>query len=351
MKIRLTPALIVGTLLLAPGGCKPQARTGFQRTADRLPPGVAVRVDGFDITEEQVVKEMGAMMTQLNRDYADRLHDGEYDHARRVIRGRAIENLIAMHLIGREMHKHNIVITPERIDRHVEQSAADNGMTLDDLIALVTSRDGMTFEDWKAQMQYDKRLGALELVKRLYPDDLEVTEARVRAYYDEHTPLFEKPEMVRASHILIRSDAAAGQTDEVARAKAERLLSELRGGADFEKLAREHSDCPSAENGGDLGFAPAGAWVPEFSEAAFALQVGQISDVVVTPYGCHIIRLTDRQAAARLPYEEVRDEIIKRLSDRRQSRLRQQYLLSLYEAAQIEYAPGNLITMVPLLTL
>lgn len=349
MKLTVSTAVCLMLSLLA---ADPPARGGFQREVDPLPPGVAVRVDGMEITEDEVAREMRPMLTQLDRDYADRGRDGEYDHARRVIRGRAIESLIAMRLIGREMEKHQITVTAEQIDRHIEQTAADNGMTFEDLQSLVTSRDGLSFEDWKGQMQYDKRLGAVELVKRLYPDDLEVTEAEARAFYDEHTVLFEQPEMVRASHILIRSDTlSGGRADEAARARAEQILADLRGGADFAGLAREHSDCPSAEKGGDLDFAPANAWAPEFSEAAFALEAGQTSEVVTTPYGYHIIRLTDRKAAGQTPFEEVHDPILKRLQNGKQSRLRQQYLLDLYGAAEIEYAPGNLITMIPLLTL
>lgn len=338
---------LIALTILFTAACAPQPRAGFQLQVDHLPAGVAVRVDGFDITEAQVADEMTPMLTQLERDYADRGPDGEYDHARRVIRGRAVETLIAMHLIGRQMEAHNITITPDRIDRHIEQSAADNGMTLENLIALVTSRDAMTFEDWKTQMQYDKRLGAVELVKQLYPADIEVTEAEARVFYDEHSALFDEPEMVRASHILIQSDTA----DQAARAKAEALLVELNNGADFAQLAREHSDCPSRDQGGDLGFAPASAWVPQFAEAAFALLPGQTSGVIETPYGCHIIRLSDRKPAAQIPYEDARPKIIDRLQTQKQSRRRQQYLLDLYQQARIEYAPNSLITMTPLLTL
>ena len=90
------------------------------------------------------------------------------------------------------------------------------------------------------------------------------------------------PSQVRASHILVDSEA-----------EANRLLSQIRDGADFGELAAQHSSCPSGRKGGDLGFFGKGMMVPEFETAAFAMNKGQVSNTVKTQFGYHIIKVTD----------------------------------------------------------
>lgn len=120
--------------------------------------------------------------------------------------------------------------------------------------------------------------------------------ARVRAFYDEHPERFKQPERVRARHLLIRVASDASEEDVAkARERAEAGLARIRGGEDFAAVASELSEDPgSKDRGGDLGFFTRGQMVPPFEEAAFALQVGEVSDVVETPFGFHIIKVEER---------------------------------------------------------
>ncbi|MFP5378576.1 MAG: peptidyl-prolyl cis-trans isomerase [Vicinamibacteria bacterium] len=138
-----------------------------------------------------------------------------------------------------------------------------------------------------------------------------VPDAEIQAFYETNRAQYSTPEEIRASHILFNLE---GGTPEEVRARAEAVLAEARGGADFAALAREHSqDEGSAAQGGDLDFFGQGRMVPEFEQAAFALEVGQISDLVESPFGFHIIKLTDRRAGQTQPLEAVRDEIVDQL--------------------------------------
>jgi parvulin-like peptidyl-prolyl isomerase len=257
-----------------------------------------------------------------------------------------------MELISREIEKYDIEITQEQIDAHIEASAAENRMTIEELKTLVTSRNQQTYLEWKDGMQYDNRLGLVELVKIRYADELEITEADALDFYQAFHHLFEHPEKVRASHILIRvPPSSSDQTDSDAWTKIKQILQKLKEGADFEEMAKTYSDCPSGPKGGDLGYAAKEAWVPEFSKAAFALETGRISEIIKTGYGYHIIKITDRHDGGVTDFETAKDKIIEQITGNRQSRLRQQYLLSLVNDACIEYAPGNLITMTPLMSL
>ena len=140
---------------------------------------------------------------------------------------------------------------------------------------------------------------------------LTVPEAEIEAFYEANSAQYSTPEEIRASHVLLSlDDAEAGAVRE----RANSLLAQARGGADFAALAREHSqDEASAQQGGDLDYFGRGRMVPEFEQSAFALQVGDISEVVESPFGYHIIKLTDRRPGTTRPLAEVREEIVDQL--------------------------------------
>jgi len=137
-----------------------------------------------------------------------------------------------------------------------------------------------------------------------------VSEEESRKFYDQNSDKFKRGETVRASHILCGVDAkATAEEKKKAREKAEKLRKELAGGADFATLAKENSTCPSSKQGGDLGYFGKGQMVPPFEKAAFALKPGEISDVVETQFGYHIIKLTEKKGAETVPFTDARPRI------------------------------------------
>lgn len=146
------------------------------------------------------------------------------------------------------------------------------------------------------------------------------SEADIQAYYDAHThDRFMLPEQVRARHILIKLEPDATESRrEEARKRAEDLLARIKAGADFAALAKKHSDdTASAPLGGDLGLFGRGRMVAPFESAAFALEVGQVSEIVESPFGFHLIKLEEKRAATTRPLDEVREEIVKTLAEER----------------------------------
>ncbi|MBI3155655.1 MAG: SurA N-terminal domain-containing protein, partial [Burkholderiales bacterium] len=142
--------------------------------------------------------------------------------------------------------------------------------------------------------------------------DVELPEAELRRYYDENASRWTTAEERRASHILIQADAAASAAERsAAREKAEALLAKLRREpAQFEALARAESQDPgSAAKGGDLGFFGRGAMVKPFEDAVYAMRPGEISPVVETDFGYHVIRLDALRGGQRTPFESVRAEV------------------------------------------
>jgi peptidyl-prolyl cis-trans isomerase D len=139
--------------------------------------------------------------------------------------------------------------------------------------------------------------------------------ADIEREYNNNSEQYTTPEQVRASHILLKTE---GKDDAAVKTKAEELLKQARGGADFAELAKKNSeDEASAKNGGDLDYFGRGRMVPEFDQAVFAMQPGQISDLVKTQYGYHIIKLVDKKNATTRPLAEVRQQLTDQLAYQR----------------------------------
>jgi len=168
------------------------------------------------------------------------------------------------------------------------------------------------------------------LIQALYDDvtaDIEVSDEEVQQYYEDNKQQFTIPEEIHAAHILV-------ETEEEALA----LIDKLNGGEDFGELAKEHSlDETNADRGGDLGFFPRGTMLPAFEEAAFALEPGDITDEPVqTTYGCHIIRLVERNEARIPEFEEVKEQVHNQLLSEKRSTTFTEFIEELRSNADIQ---------------
>src|SRR5215471_3893164 len=181
-------------------------------------------------------------------------------------------------------------------------------------------REGLTATDDEIAKYFNEhtesyRIGQKRKVRYLTIDQealrakATVTGQQIQRAYDDNIQQYSTPDQVRASHILIKTTGKA-EEDGVAKKKAEDLLAQIKKGADFAELAKKNSqDEGSAVKGGDLDFFGKGAMVPEFDKVAFTLQPGQVSDVVKSQFGYHIIKVTDKRAAATKTLAEVRGQI------------------------------------------
>jgi len=185
----------------------------------------------------------------------------------------------------------------------IEPAVIERIVTSRLLIALAREAGVDQDEDYKRQLD----IVALQILQNAYLTkqiEERLTEERVQALYEEFVEANPPVEEIRASHILV-------EQKEEAQAIAERV----RGGEDFGDVARESSTGPSASSGGDLGYFQRGQMVPTFSEAAFALEVDQISDPVQTQFGWHVIKLTDRREAPPPTLDQMRDQLNQQLTN------------------------------------
>ncbi len=156
---------------------------------------------------------------------------------------------------------------------------------------------------------------AIEYLKKEVTNKVEVSEGDIKAYYESHKDEFKTPEMVSSRHILIKADPSASDNDKKkAREKAEELLKKIKAGEDFAKLASDVSDdTGSKTKGGELGFFPKGKMVKPFEDAAFSLKPGEVSGIVETQFGYHIIKVEEKKEPGMEPFDTAKEKIKQKL--------------------------------------
>jgi peptidyl-prolyl cis-trans isomerase C len=207
-----------------------------------------------------------------------------------------------------------------------------------------------TEEAWQAQLTaqgtteaglrstVQRNLSIDKVIERAVALESQVGDVELKAYYDENPNEMQRPEEVRASHILLRiPDGATEEQKGAARAKAESVLAEIKAGGDFAELARQHSEDPaSAANGGDIGFFRRGMTDPSFEAAAFGLGLQKTSGIVESSFGYHIIMATGRHEAGLIPFEEVSERLREFLKQRKGQESLQALVNSLKATAEIQ---------------
>lgn len=186
--------------------------------------------------------------------------------------------------------------------------------------------------------EYTRRdLVISNFIQQTIVSKISVSEDESKKFYDENSDKFKQEETVKASHILIGVDAKATDADKKkAKEKAEKLRKEVAGGADFATVAKGNSTCPSSQQGGDLGFFGKGQMVPAFEKAAFSMKKGDVSEVVETQFGYHIIKVTDKKNAATVAFKEAKPRIDDYLKGQKVNEAISAYLENARKNAKIE---------------
>jgi peptidyl-prolyl cis-trans isomerase C len=248
------------------------------------------------------------------------------------MKSNVLEQMINTELLYQAAEDENVSVSDEEVDQQIQQYKNQYG---EQGFADALQRSGTTEEELRGDLR--KSIAIQELIEQELGSDIEVTETDQRDFYDENPDMFEQPESVTASHILISTQDLEGEeAKQEAKERAEELRTQLEEGADFAELAEEHSEGPSASRGGSLGQFSRGQMVPAFEEAAFALEPGEISDIVETRFGYHIIKVDDKSEAGTTPYEEVKDQIGQYLEQQKRQEAIQSYIDELKDDADIE---------------
>jgi len=263
---------------------------------------MTLRVNGEPIPEEAILAEL----RRLLEFYSQHVSREDLGHRMPELVHQAKEQAVGAKLLLDEATRQTIEVTEAEVAESFERMVAQAGgqEEFDHLL----ERNHLTRQGLRFSIRNGKRID--RLVTRVTARIPTPTDADVRAYYDRHPERYVSPDRAAFRHILVRP---AGDTDADKATTREQMLqwrNEILQGRDFAEMAAEHSECHSGrETGGSLGWMERGRAIPAFEEAAFPLEIGEISDVVETPLGFHLIQKAGEEKGEPLAFEAVRDRV------------------------------------------
>lgn len=257
---------------------------------DASTPGVVIEVNGKTLTRQRLDQEVKKIMEAAkNQIPANKKKEYEQN-----VRMRVVEGFVSRTLLTEEIGRKKIGVTNQEITDEINKikSSLPPGSTMEDFLKKNKINQAKMNEDLKFAIQINK------LVSSSAKDKAKPSDKEIDQFYQKNKEKFKRPESAHARHILIAKAAADDEkTKTEKKAKAEALRKQLAEGADFAQLAKENSDCPSKQNGGDLGVFAKGQMVKPFEDAAFSQNIREIGLVVETDFGYHIIQVLERKPA------------------------------------------------------
>lgn len=299
------------------------------------PTKVVATVDGVNLTQGAVDAQLDRWLASVeNRIPPERLAD-----ITAQVRTQIADQFVVKTLLANAAAKVAMSVSEQEIDQAIAEikQRLPEGMTLEG----VMKAENISLPDLRTNLVTELRIK--KLIEVNVGTNLVPTEAEIEAFYASQKSSFEAPETVHARHILIKTastDDAKAKSEK--KNKADELQKKLVAGADFAALARENSDCPSKERGGDLGNFPRGQMVPSFEEAAFSQTTNAIGPVIETMFGYHIIQVLEHQQAKTQTLAEARDRIVPYLQRQKEREAFQAYLETLKATAKITIDPDML---------
>ena len=272
--------------------------------------------------------EIGILIPQIQQEMSGQGQQPDRDE---VING-AVQRIVGSRLLGQEARRRKVEIDDARVDAalaQIEERAGGREGLENALVGM-----GATYDLLRASVE-ETELVKTFVTTRLEPQ-VSVSESDVLAFYNANPEMFARPDMVRASHILIRLLPNSTTADKKeARNRATAAHQRVVAGEDFAVVAREVSDGSNAADGGDMGFFAQDSMVPALADAAFALQVGAISDVIETQFGFHILKLMEKRPASKMSFEEARAPVKQLLIENGSGQKLSELLVKLNESATI----------------
>jgi peptidyl-prolyl cis-trans isomerase C len=317
---------------------------------------VIVRVNKENIMKSEFDKLYNAALEQMKQLSSKEITKEDEE----LLKQKVLDQLIAQKLLLQEAKKRNIKVTKRELEEGIK--TVKSRFPSDQMFMLELKKENLTEKQF--QKQIEEQIMVLKLVdEEVRSKMVQPTEKDARELFNKIVKLIEKKdtrlqgneddelkllaqlvqryfdEQVRVRHILIRVDPNASQKEkEEAKKKIMDIKSRIDKGEDFATLAQKYSEDPgSKDRGGDLGFIARGDTVEEFEKAAFSLKEGQVSDIVETKYGYHIIKVIERKPKRTPDFEQIKDDLLQYLTRKNAERIYDEFVESLKKKADIQY--------------
>ncbi len=287
---------------------------------------VAAKVNGETIP----IEELNKQVDQLKKQYPQMFEGADGEGRLIDFKQRLLDNLINQKLIQQAAKDKGIEVTDAEVKKQIDQLKA--GFKDQAQFDAALKSAGMTLETLTQQIR--EQLLTQRLIESL-ASDTKISEKDIKAYYEKNKTQFYQKDAKRASHILFKPED---------KKTAEKVLAEVKAGGDFASLAKKYSvDTATASKGGDLGW-PNTPFVAEFEAALAKLDKGETSGLVQTPYGWHIIRVTDERKGSQQSLKKATPQIEQILIQQRKADAYQKFLDGLRKKAKIEILAEGLQT-------
>lgn len=311
-------ALTFGTIAALPG-------TVSAATPPSPAQDIAAKVNGETITYQ-------ALNTEFRARTRVPFEKVQADPQAQRIRKQILEQMIDEKLLGEQAKRGKISVEPEMVNERFQNIQAR--FPSEAAFTQELNSRGLTPEQLKKNIR--NGLMTEHLINKEVIGKVSVAPEELEPYFQKHRGDYMQEETVHARHILIKvASDASPEDDQKAKDRAEAVLAKAKKGEDFAQLAKQHSEGPSSAQEGDLGYFGRGKMIKPFEDAAFTLKVGEISGLVRTQFGYHIIKVEDKLEAKQLSYKEAEDQVKKDLTREKTIARYGEYIKGLREKAKV----------------
>lgn len=316
--LTLVIVLLAGSFVLAQTNEEVAEVNGDSVTANEL--------EQFAQTQQLVMQ-----ISQVDQSFAQLLFSSDPgQNLLKEYREVKLEELINQKLLSQAAQESDVEVTKEEKDEYfnqqVEQVKQQNDLSQEEFEQVLQQQGISSMEEYKERFLENSNILVDKFLQSEVYSDINISKEEAKSYYENNKEEFEQSKRVDISHILVE-DAET----------AEELKTKVENGKDFATVAENNSiDEQSASKGGRLGFIEKGQIIPEFEEAAFNLEVGEVSDVIQTQNGYHILTVNDIEKASQKSFEEVRDQIEETLKNNKSQEKYQEYVENLRDEANVE---------------
>ncbi len=291
---------------------------------------MGVTINGVPLPEEAVQFEH----RRLIQFYASQLSPEALKEQREALQARAVEQAIGAKLLIDEAHRLDFPVPPQAVETEIEKLVEQVGGR--EALSARLAQQGISEEQLEQSLRESCKVNVL--VEQICRDVGDPTEAEMQAHFDAHKAEYTRGERAAAQHILLKPASDSEADHEVTRSRLQEMREQLVDGADFADLAEMHSECPSGkQTGGSLGWFGRGMMVPEFDQAVFAMEVGDLSELIRTQFGYHLVYKTGHDEGGPATFTDVSDKVREFLRHVRRGEAISAYVKELREKAVIKY--------------
>lgn len=296
---------------------------------------IIARVNDEIITQSEFNNELLRLRNDLRRRYQGK----ELEEAFEKQKEHALENIIQNKLLVQKAKDMGFGGKIEiEVSSYIERFRKDNGIPDMKTLEQALARAGMSMSQWREQIKSSILQEAL--ISTFVQAKVVTTDEEIQEYHQSHLEEFTRPAEVEIAEIVFYLE---GNQDSEVKAKAEAAKERLANGEAFEELATKLSEGPTAQQGGNIGKFKIGTMAPEIEEAVFALDVGQVTDILKTKFGYQIIKLINRKEPEQIPLEEVKDRIQRKIYYEKYKPLLEKFLKGVREESYVEIYKKSLM--------